>query len=174
MEKDEVWTPDKRLAYLPYYPRELFVKEAKFLYKDFIDNILDVVLIPAPIQTHTDHKIRVAESHNPPWYSEIYSATNRGKRHLFKKALERVVNEKDKDFNPHNNWYSYDTSIRGVIYSRFIYGYNEKDGSFVFPDNNIRKFFKLEPVEIDNDIEYLEKESIPNPIKKEYNDIVPF
>ncbi len=173
MEENEVWTPDKRLAYLPSYLRELFVQEAKFLYSDFLDNPLIIKAVPAPIQTHSNHKIRIVKSHNPAWYSEIYSAANRGKRHLFNKALERVVNEKDKDFRPSNDWYSYDKAIREVIYSRFVDGYKEKDGSFVFPNNHVRKFFNLEPVEVEDNNDYLEKEFVLEK-KEEYDDVVPF
>ncbi|MDD5012527.1 MAG: hypothetical protein PHQ66_02690 [Candidatus Nanoarchaeia archaeon] len=144
MGEREIWTPEKRLAYLPIFPRKNFIEEAEFLYNDLLNNRLKVVLIPAPIPKHSDHKIRFAESYNPFWYSGIYHSHNRGRRKDFEKSLWRIVNSLDENFNPRNNKYAYDTEFRDLIYSRLVEGYVDECGSRVLPNNQIRTFFKLD------------------------------
>lgn len=41
---------------------------AQIMIKDLEDNMLSVVLIPAPEPKHADHMIRAVESRNPKWY----------------------------------------------------------------------------------------------------------
>lgn len=156
--REELWTPEKRLSYLPIFPREIFIKEGESLYNELVESNLNVILIPAPEQKHANHKIRFAESHNPPWYSSVYNSHNRGKRGLLKKSLLRIVNGSDMNFNPKNNKYSYDTSFRQIIYSRLVNGYSTEDNSIVFPNNEVRCFFNLEKIEVD---EELFKDDIP-------------
>jgi len=124
----EIWTPKKRLSSLPNFPRSSFIQDAEILYEDLLNNPLKVVLIPAPIKKHQNHMIRFVESHNPYWYPEIYYSHNRGKRKLFEKSLWRIVNLSDEDFNQKNNMYNYDTSFRGIIYSRLVEGYIDSGG----------------------------------------------
>ncbi|MEK6913559.1 MAG: hypothetical protein AABW47_02710 [Nanoarchaeota archaeon] len=150
MGEKEIWIPEKRLAYLPYFPRELFIEEGKILYDELLNNGLEVVLIPAPVEQHSSHKIRFAQSHNPDWYSRIYSFHNRGKRQLFEKSLWRIANRLDGDLNTGISKppYSYDAAFRQMIYSRFVDGYSTREGARVFPNNAVRAFFDLEKIEI--------------------------
>jgi len=150
MVEKEMWTPSKRLAYLPYFPRELFIEEGTRLYEELLNNRLEIVLVSAPIQKHTNHKIRSVQLHNPEWYSQIYSAHNRGKRKMLEKSLWRIVNRLDKDFNTGASKppYSYDAAFRSLIYSRFVDGYFTEEGSRVSSDNDVRNFFNLGKIEI--------------------------
>ncbi len=145
----EVWAPEKRLSYLPDSIREFFIQESKFLYEELSSKRLSVVLTPAPVQTHHDHKIRVADSHNPEWYSHLYSLHNRGKRKLFEKALERIVNglDRDLDIRTPKYKYQYDTAFRDLIYHRLTEGYSYEN-SIVFPNNEVRAFFGFEKMEL--------------------------
>jgi hypothetical protein len=168
-DKKEIWTPEKKLAYLPTpFPRESFIEEAKFLYEDLLNNRLKVTTRPAPIQTHADHKIRIVQSYNPDWYSDFYYSHTRGKRQLVEKSLQRLINRLDRDFIPTDNRYKYDTSLRWIIYSRLTEGYQTKEGDKicrVFPDNAIRDFFHLEKLEIpDEELK----------IDRTCSDVVPF
>ncbi len=167
MRDGELWTPEKRFLYLPPFPRELFIQEGEFLYNELVNNNLKVILIPAPEQKHADHKIRSASSHNPSWYFSVYNSHNRGKRKLLEKSLWRIVNSLDMNFNPKNNKYSYDTSFRQIIYSRFVDGYSTEEGLTVFPNNEVRYFFNLDKIELPD-----EKELTLS--KKIYDDRVPF
>jgi hypothetical protein len=169
--KEKMWTPEKKLSYLPDFPRELFIKEGLFLYNELLNSRLEVRLRPAPFQTHADHKIRVAENHNPNWYSDIYYYHTRGKRQLFEKALWRITNRLDMDLDTRSSKhkYAYDTSIRWIIYSRFIEGYQLDDSSRVFPNNQVRAFFNLEKIEIpDEELEMGETD------ETQYQDRIPF
>jgi hypothetical protein len=143
----EIWTPEKRLSYLPDFPRNLFITDAEFLYGELMDNKLKVVLSPAPSPQHADHKIRIAQSHNPEWYSSIYYSHNRRGRKFLKNSLWRIVNGMDGDFDSiGSGHYVYDTLFREMIYSRLVEGYCDKDGSRIFPNNKVRNFFGLESV----------------------------
>lgn len=146
MEKRDLWTPEKRLALLPNFPRISFLQEAEFLHYELTNNKLKVVLIPAPSPRHACHMIRFAESHNPYWYGSIYYSHSRGKRKSFENSLLRLINNNDQDFNPKTNQYMYDTVFRWLAYSRLVEGYIGEDGLRVFPDNEIRAFFGLEEV----------------------------
>jgi len=168
MEKRELWTPEKKLSYLPDFPRELFVEEAKRLYKEFLDKRYHVVLVPAPIQMHTGHKIRVAQSHNPGWYSsEVYYAHGRQKRKLAEKSLWRLVNRLDGDLCRGNKpKYNCDKTLRNLIYRRLTDGYIDDEGKRVFPNNDVRAFFGLEKME--------DPETERDFDSEEYYDDVPF
>ncbi|VVB83168.1 Uncharacterised protein [uncultured archaeon] len=153
MGEKEIWVPEKRLSYLPTFPRELFIEEGARLYDELLNRGLEVVLIPAPIEQHSNHKIRFAQSHNPDWYYSIYAIHNRGKRKLFEKSLWRITNRLDMDLDTRSPKpkYSYDTAFRQLIYSRFVDGYSTREGLEVFPNNEVRDFFNLEKLEVDEE-----------------------
>jgi hypothetical protein len=164
--KKEIWTPEKKLAYLPDFPRELFIEEAKGLYEEFLNNYLIVKLKPADIQKHTNHKIRIAELHNPDWYTSFYNSHNRPGRKLVEKSLLRIVNRCDCDLDLiGNGHYVYDTDLRKLIYLRLTDGYiDEKER--IFPNNDVRAFFGLEEIkEFENERDFDDEE---------YEDVVPF
>jgi hypothetical protein len=69
---NEIWVPEKPLSTLPVEIRVYYVEQADYLHDDLMNNRLTVTLIPAPDPRHTHHMIRVAVSHNPEWYSELY------------------------------------------------------------------------------------------------------
>jgi|WetSurMetagenome_2_1015567.scaffolds.fasta_scaffold156188_2 hypothetical protein len=182
MEKRELWTPEKRLALLPDFPRELFVEEAKFLYEDFLDHPLKIGTRQADYQKHINHKVREVKMYNPGWYSDFYWSHSHAKRQLVEKSLHRIVNGLDMDLDTRSSKhrYAYDTSLRWRIYLRLTEGYQVKEGDKpyrVFPDNAVRAFFNLEKMEIpDEKVEdslLLDLEEPPIE-DKEYNDIVPF
>lgn len=154
---DEIWTPKKRLSYLPDFPRNLFITDAELLYQEFMNNKLKVVLSPAPDPQHADHKIRIAQSHNPEWYASIYFSHNRQKRKLLEKSLWRIVHGFDGDLDSiGSGHYIYDTCFRNMIYTRLVEGYIEKDFR-IFPNNEVRNFFGLEPV-IEEEVFVLHKQ----------------
>jgi hypothetical protein len=148
MKKKELWTPEKRLSYLPEFPRELFIQEGKNLYEELLNQKLKITTRPAPIQTHSNHKIRVVEKHNPEWYSSLYNSYNSHGRQRFKKSLLRIVKGLDQDLRKSDNHYTYDTAFRNLIYHRLTEGYFLEDGSRVFPDNAVRDYFNLDKIEI--------------------------
>jgi len=144
---EEIWTPKKRISYLPDFPRNLFIIDAEFLYQEFMSNKLKVVLIPAPSPQHAGHKIRIAQSHNPEWYASIYYSHNRRSRRFFEKALWRITNSVDGDLDSiGSGHYIYDTLFREMIYFQLVEGYLDKDGCRIFPNNKVRNFFGLESV----------------------------
>jgi hypothetical protein len=166
--EDLKFNPNEPLDYLPNSLKKVFVEQAQILYQELDDIFLKITTAPAPIKKHSDHKIRIVESRNPSWYSELYAQTNRGKRHLFKRSLERITQGKDKRVNPSNNWYNYDGLFRNLIYSRLINGYSEHN-YFVEPDDNIRILFNLPPFD-----ENYQKEEFNNKNNSIYTDEIPF
>jgi hypothetical protein len=167
MNEKEMWTPEKKLSYLPIFPRELFVQEGIILYNEFLNSGLEVRLHPAPVQTHVDHKVRIVEMHNPQWYSSVYDSHNRPRRKSLEKSLWRIANNLDQDFKSSNNHYTYDTAFRQVIYSRLVDGYSTEEGSRVFPNNEVRYFFNLEKIELPDEDEL-------DFFKEVYQDNIPF
>ena len=49
--------------------------EALDMLKDLKSEYLQVILMDAPYQMHTDHKIRKAINYNPKWYQDLYWAS---------------------------------------------------------------------------------------------------
>ena len=181
MGETYVWDATKKLSNLPAFPRNLFLEEGNLLYQEFLENRLRVVLSPAPDPKHADHKVRIAQSHNPEWYSPLYFSHSRRKRAFFEKALLRIINECDGDLDSiGSGHYIYDTCFRDMIYTRLVEGYTEKD-SRIFPNNKVRNFFGLEPILEEDFISHqnyednLEKESELSPSELEiYTDKIPF
>jgi hypothetical protein len=166
-ELKEEWTPEKKLAYLPDFPRELFVEEAKWLYEDFLNKRYHVELKDAPIKMHTNHKIRVATSLPSSWYSSLYNSSNRRSRRFFKKALERIIEGQDQNKELRGSGrYIYDTKFRNIIYQRLTDGYVDDEGARVFPHNDVRAFFGLEKIE--------DSETERDFNDEEYKDVIPF
>ena len=66
------WDTNLAVSKLPDQIARYFRKEADFLYKDLDANKLSVVLVPAPRQLFSGHKVRATECLNPGWYSELY------------------------------------------------------------------------------------------------------
>ena len=110
------WNLDRPINELPNPLRKLFLKEAHLLYQEMQSQKLEVCLIPAPNPHHEGHKIRIATNHNPEWYKEIYWSMSNFRRDLSMRALERIINTKDKAFvvKP----YKYDAIYREIIEKR--------------------------------------------------------
>lgn len=71
---------------------DLVKSESKKLYQELKQNRLEVILIPAPYQTHSCHMIRAVDSQNPDWYREIFSRDESIKRQHSLQALKRISN----------------------------------------------------------------------------------
>lgn len=74
-------------------------------YDSLLTHRIEVVLIPAPQPKHRGHKIRVAVSHNPPWYSRLAQARGMSKRMhqggtLRKRTLKALQRMIDGWFDP--------------------------------------------------------------------------
>ena len=163
------WTFEKRLELLPEKIRAYFIDYAKILNYELKNQHLKVVLAPAPNPKHADHKIRVVNEENPYWYSDLYYAHNRGKRKLFEKSIERIVGGVDCDFDSRNNQYNYDYAFRNMIYDILTEGYIDEFGKRVMPENEVRKYFGMEPI-----YEEVERVDIYDKDTKKFNDGIPF
>jgi hypothetical protein len=164
--KKEKWAPEMKLAYLPDFPRELFVEEAKCLYEEFLTKRFHVELKDAPIKIHPTHKIRVKTSHSPSWYSLVYNSHNRPSRRFFQKALERIIEKQDQNLRLiGSGFYVYDTFFRNLIYQRLTEGYIDDEEARVLPRDDVRAFFGLGKSEIPEE-DFDDKEKYP--------DVVPF
>ena len=153
------WKPEDSIADLPPSIRECFQDEALNLLRELQWNRLEVKLHPAPIKNHHSHKIRVAENHNPPWYSKLYEThqtdTHRSnvKRVHVRSALAAIAEAHDLTYSsrggskaPGRNY----RDLREIIYKRLIHGYNDPDGFPYDPNNKVRRYFGLEPVRDDD------------------------
>lgn len=127
------------LSLLPYHIAKTFRDEAQFLYDDLDYRRLDVITAPAPEPAFDGHKIRVAVNHNPDWYSSMYNAgviksskfRNKRRRKPFVRtikrgdvfrSLERILRGTDGIFDKRNHKYSYDMSLRSLIYEKLVEG----------------------------------------------------
>lgn len=138
------WSTEQPINELPNGIKEIFRDEAKFLYHNLLTNQLKVILIPAPDPHFPSHKIRVAVSHNPEWYSELYRQYNYFRRDRSEKALKRISEFNDQPYLEKSigavlHIFYYDKIYRELIQDRLINGPSI--------ENIVRKFFDLEPVD---------------------------
>ena len=139
-----MWTPRERIAKLPRGIAKIYRAEADFFYWDLYNNRLIVRLAPAPHPWEGHNLIRVVESQNPKWYRDLYWSYKNFRRDLSLASLERLRSGRDKEFD---GWkYKYDEIYRYFIHSRLIEGLEVDDG-FLEPNNIVRKYFGLEPIE---------------------------
>jgi len=134
------WNPDRPIKEFPEDIRESFVGEAEYLFNDLKSNKLTVVLAPAPEPKHCGHMIRVAESQNPRWYSDLYHSYEHFRRDRSLRALDRIRKSEDRIFRV--SPYKYDSIYRQLIFGRLVDGYYA-DGFKIPPDNEVRKFFDM-------------------------------
>ena len=135
-----MWNPEKPIIFLPENIRIYYVNEAKYLVNDLEKNKLSVVLVPAPDPRHHSHKIRVAASHNPTWYSDLYWSYNHFRRDKSIKALNRIINEKDE-------FQVYDNIYRTLIHERLIEGDYDVQQYIRPPNNIVRTFFNMPSID---------------------------
>jgi hypothetical protein len=123
------------------YIKRLVLSEIGKMRDDLRHNYLDVTLVPAPVPMHSGHMIRVATNRNPSWYREIYGALE-VKRDRIIASLERILSGSP------SNKSSYDYMFLNIAKDRLIGGY-EDEGTIIYPDNYVRVFLGLEPIEIE-------------------------
>ena len=145
--KNEIWTPKNPTREIPTDIRKYFIEEAKFLHSDLKQNKLSVVLVPAPYERFEGHKIRVVNSRNPEWYSEMHGQYSHFRRDRSLRALNRLRSAEDNPFQI-NPW-KYDMRYRELIFERLVEGYEAEycfGGRifFVSPNDKLREFFGLE------------------------------
>src|SRR3989344_7272207 len=93
------WTVDRPLKDISSKTvRRIFREHAFRLLDELCDHRLEVVLVPAPRPTHQGHMIRVAQSHNPSWYSRLYENHHYFRRDLTERALRRLVQGTDREY----------------------------------------------------------------------------
>lgn len=136
-----MWDTDNPVKDLPARIRQAFVEEAKYLHDELEQNMLTVVLIPAPEPKHVNHMIRAAVSQNPYWYRELYHSNRHFRRDRSLRALDRIRKMQDRKFNIAP--YKYDMMYRELIRERLV------EGCFVegieVPSNMmVREYFGLE------------------------------
>ncbi len=124
---------------LPENIQKHFRDHAFIMLAELESNQLSVILIEGD-DPSSGSRIRVAESHNPKWYSILaeeianrYSYIRKRKRNSYKNktggsirkrvknALTRISEGKDKAYNGHQ--YLYDTKLRELILERLVDGY---------------------------------------------------
>ena len=132
------WNTNKAVKELPEIIAKSFQKEADYLYEELQTNRLSVILIPAPKPSFSNHKIRIAESHNPEWYSTQYHFYSHFKRKRCTKALDRIRKNKDRDYK--TNPFRYDARMRELILTRLVEGY-VFEGTEIYPNQNVKKYF---------------------------------
>lgn len=167
------WTSKQKISKLPNHISKHFLNMASFLYFDLQKNKLKIKTreLENP-QIHSNQKERIVESQNPYWYSKFYwentPYTLRKYKNTFKKR--RIKTQKSIDrrlfensllkisLNNDKNLLKYDTLSRELIKTYLIEGipYDEKKIQNPFdifdiieyePENEIRIFFNLEPIE---------------------------
>lgn len=150
------WNPDYPVSLLPEKIRKKFVERAEFLIENLNYSCLEVILVPAPVQRHEGHKIRVAINKNPEWYREIYHSwcTDHFKRHRAVEALQRITNLEDgrkvnrkKGRKIVNGPYAYDALFRGIILDILTEGLNEYG---IKKDKTSTRFFNGKKVSFSN------------------------
>ena len=139
------WNPCNPLELYPPEVQASFQREAQLLLGELQSNKLEVILIPAPEQRFSGHKIRVAVNHNPPWYSQIYQQVPHIKRERVERCLQRLTESQDGRYR--RRPYRYDFRFREIIFERLIDGYEDSDplcGPFCIEANQeIRDYFEL-------------------------------
>ena len=124
--KKDNWNPYLPISALPKEIRKYFTEHAKILYEELNYNKLEVVLVPAPEPYTERNKIRVVSNRPPAWYSEIYYQLTKSRR-LTLKALERIVNEMDKETKnrDYSGKYKTDARIRDLIFEHLTKGFED-------------------------------------------------
>jgi len=136
------------------YLENLFIDRAKDFKEDLLLNEPRTILIPAPQQKHSGHKIRVVDSYAPKWYIELNNTygcefnsrsrtTNRVKTYRSSNyqrcraldSFERII--LGKDLNEKKS--SYDKINRELIFEDLT---NEENSYFGFNPTFYYYFFK--------------------------------
>ncbi len=150
------WDAQKSLGYLPKSLQCYFQSEAAYLQRQLSLHQLTVVLREAPESRHSNHKIRIVSDENPEWYRALYAERGRVRRYLSLPSLERIAKSLDKNFDPRNLSYSYDTLYRNLIFSRLTQGCEDLM-DYLHPSSEVCSFFGL-PWKAEQDIVPLEEE----------------
>ena len=117
------------MNHLPGNIRQAFQKTAESLLYDLESNTLQVILVPAPEQAFTGHMVRLAISHNPTWWKELYNSHQPRKldRFCFLRALRKMA------FKPKTK------NIR--TYDRLVYEHVKYTLTEVHVDNDVKNYF---------------------------------
>ena len=134
------------------------LSEVNKLHTDLMKNYLQVTLVPAPYPMHHGHKIRMAVNRNPKWYRDIYGDLE-VKRDRIVSSLERIIKGSP------SNKSSYDYMFLKMVKERLVEGYDE-EGIWINPDNYVRVFLGMEPLEIEYDHDHIENKN------NEFKDLV--
>ena len=138
-----MWGPEKSLGLLPEDIRARFMLEAGYLLAELVQHSLRVVLVPAPDPRFWGHKIRVAEDHNPAWYSEVFWRFPHWRRDRTLRSLKRLSRAEDKPSSIIPPWKNlYDAVYRELILSRLLEGYETVEGYEIPPSETARAYFK--------------------------------
>ena len=150
--KKHEWNPDAPVSTLPGKIREIFRKEAEYLYNDLMKNRLDIDTMPAPQPQFSGHKIRVVLSRNPEWYHDLYHCMSRYRPYA-ENSLKRIANLTDKAPKEYESKcgktnyvkYKHNSNIRNFIFYRLADGHAE-NGALCLPNKEIRKYFGLKKI----------------------------
>ena len=144
--RNKRWNPTQPLIELPDFLRLVFQEHANLLYSDLNDNRLSIVLAEPPNKRFEGHKIRIIESFNPEWYSNLwrqYYPNLRRDRTL--KTLDRLRTFQDQIFIdkeigcvPYS--FYYDTLYRGFIFENLTEGF-VFEGVVVSPLEKVIEYF---------------------------------
>jgi hypothetical protein len=93
---DFIWDVEKPLELLPELVRKEFIGMAKQLKEQTKYEYNEICLIDAEISKHHNHKLHCCANKNPNWYAEIYYAHNSVDRKKILKALNEIIEGKDK------------------------------------------------------------------------------
>lgn len=146
-----MWVPERPVIELPRRVRRAFQDHADYLHSDLLENRLEVVLIEAPEKNFSGHKIRLAENHNPGWYSCLYSRYSHFRRDRSLKALLKIKEAKDVEYtgkrrgaciHPH----AFEFVYRELILEHLLNGLETKYEPMP-PNDDVRAYFgKVEDV----------------------------
>lgn len=130
-----------------------FRERAGYLCYSLKRNKLKVQLAPANPKKFPGHKIRLAISHPPPWYSDLYHSLSI-KREGSYKSLERIIANKDEPYDGVRHRYWYDLVYRKVIHEQLLHGFHSIHGKvppleqLLKKENEVKenKNVQLEPI----------------------------
>ncbi len=131
--------PELPLKILPEEVCEIFTLQAEFLLNELKQNRLEVVLIPAPEPRFEGHKIRIVNSSNPTWYSELFHLHQYFRRDRSEAALRRISTLQDQAFDGVH--YRFDSIYRELIKDQLENGF-EWENEFIPPEEKVVEYFE--------------------------------
>ncbi|MBD3318978.1 hypothetical protein GF342_03645 [Candidatus Woesearchaeota archaeon] len=144
MKRGKLWDHTRPLRELPVEVHQFFIEEARELKREFLENRLQVVLIPAPEPMYAGHMVRAVENKNPDWYRAAYNdwskcqGKSNCKRTRMHRALDRVCTGRDGVFGSYR--FRYDSILREIMQDRLMEGYQSLE-LWVPPSNTVLEYF---------------------------------